>query len=139
MGSTEQRSLTTPTRCPPRISQRATVYDLNQRRSLYPRLRSTAKSQPSGNKHLVPRFSSAFLCTLLDDETPKIVPTCPYKHVEGQKRGKFEDKVWTAEKKEHVSERKFVEEGGPEELIIPGKTEEPPAQASTIKEEEVIS
>lgn len=66
-------------------------------------------------------------------------PTCPYKHVEGQKRGKFEDKVWTAEKKEHVSERKFVEEGGPEELIIPGKTEEPPAQASTIKEEEVIS
>ncbi|KAL2065146.1 hypothetical protein VTL71DRAFT_4287 [Oculimacula yallundae] len=66
-------------------------------------------------------------------------PTCPFKHVEGQKRGKFEDKVWTAEKKEHVSERKFVEEGGPEELIIPGQTVDEMTQAGTIKEEEVIS
>ncbi|KAG4432013.1 hypothetical protein IFR05_012498 [Cadophora sp. M221] len=66
-------------------------------------------------------------------------PTCPFKHVEGQKRGKFEDKVWTAEKKEHVSERKFVEEGGPEELIIPGKAVGGEAQTSAVKEEEVIS
>jgi hypothetical protein len=41
----------------------------------------------------------------------------------------FQDKVWVAPKdgeegkKEHVSERKFVEdEGGEEEVIIPGQT-----------------
>lgn len=47
---------------------------------------------------------------------------CPYKHAEGQKRGSFEDKVWTQgeEKRDHVSERKFVQEDGEEELIIPG-------------------
>jgi len=47
---------------------------------------------------------------------------CPYKHAEGQKRGRFADKVWQAgsEKKAHVSERKFVEEDGEEELILPG-------------------
>ncbi|CZT02960.1 hypothetical protein WAI453_012185 [Rhynchosporium graminicola] len=67
-------------------------------------------------------------------------PSCPFKHVEGQKRGKFEDKVWTADKKkEHVSERKFVEEGGPEELIIPGQTVSEVPQAATVKDEEVIS
>jgi len=48
-------------------------------------------------------------------------PGCTFKHEEGQKRGKFEDKVWVA--KEHVSERKFVDdEGKPEELIIPGSS-----------------
>lgn len=47
-------------------------------------------------------------------------PVCPYKHAEGQ-RGVFKDKVWTADsKKEHVSERKFVDDEGKEELIIPG-------------------
>ncbi|KAF2272243.1 uncharacterized protein EI97DRAFT_426774 [Westerdykella ornata] len=51
---------------------------------------------------------------------------CPYKHVEGQKKT-FKDKVWVApkpgdeQKKEHVSERKFVEDDAEEELIIPGK------------------
>ena len=48
---------------------------------------------------------------------------CPYKHEEGQ-RGIFSDNVWTPasakkEGSEHVSERKFVEEGGEEELIKP--------------------
>lgn len=53
-------------------------------------------------------------------------PSCQYQHEEGQKRGKFEDKVWVAgqngqEGKEHVSERKFVDEGNAvEELIVPG-------------------
>lgn len=52
-------------------------------------------------------------------------PTCQFKHVEGQKRGKFEDKVWTAESaKEHVSERKFVDDEAKEELIIPGAPSE---------------
>ena len=55
---------------------------------------------------------------------PCLNPQCSFKHVEGQKRGKFDDKVWIAEglkEKEHVSERKFVgDEGGKEDLIIPG-------------------
>ncbi|TAQ89223.1 hypothetical protein B7494_g2434 [Chlorociboria aeruginascens] len=52
---------------------------------------------------------------------PCLNPTCSFKHVEGQKRGQFDDKVWVADSvKEHVSERKFVDEGGAEELIIPG-------------------
>ena len=54
---------------------------------------------------------------------PCLNSTCPYKHVEGQKRGVFNDKVWTAEgsqEKSHVSERKFVDDDmGEEELIIP--------------------
>lgn len=55
-----------------------------------------------------------------------------FKHAEGQKRGKFEDKVWTAEGFDrssaeklqngghHVSERKFVNGDAEEELILPG-------------------
>ncbi|KAI9835290.1 MAG: hypothetical protein M1819_002434 [Sarea resinae] len=61
---------------------------------------------------------------------PCLNPVCPFKHAEGQKRGAFGDKVWTAdgekeEPKEHVSERKFVtEEGEEEELIVPGASQE---------------
>ncbi|KAI5867045.1 hypothetical protein GGS23DRAFT_593775 [Durotheca rogersii] len=45
---------------------------------------------------------------------------CPYKHEEGQ-RGTFHDKVWTADgAREHVSERKFVNQSGPEEFVMPG-------------------
>lgn len=45
---------------------------------------------------------------------------CTFKHAEGQKKGKFEDKVWVADSvKEHVSERKFVDEADGEELIKP--------------------
>jgi nuclear polyadenylated RNA-binding protein NAB2 len=55
---------------------------------------------------------------------PCMNPTCTFKHVEGQKRGKYEDKVWVADgAKEHVSERKFVDEDGAEELIRPGVSE----------------
>ena len=54
---------------------------------------------------------------------PCLNPTCPYKHAEGQKRGVFNDKVWTADgsqEKEHVSERKFVDsEMDGEELVVP--------------------
>ncbi|KAI1090730.1 hypothetical protein F5B19DRAFT_484373 [Rostrohypoxylon terebratum] len=43
---------------------------------------------------------------------------CPYKHEEGQ-RGTFQDKVWTAGGSgAHVSERKFVDGNGMEELIV---------------------
>ncbi len=54
---------------------------------------------------------------------PCLNPTCPYKHVEGQKRGAFDDKVWVADndqEKDHVSERKFIDDGMVgEELIVP--------------------
>ena len=41
------------------------------------------------------------------------------KHEEGQ-RGTFQDKVWTADKaKEHVSERKFVDDAAAEENVLP--------------------
>lgn len=63
-------------------------------------------------------------------------PACAFKHVEGQKRGKFDDKVWVADSaKEHVSERKFVDENGVEELIIPGASEAGLSQASTATAE----
>ena len=51
---------------------------------------------------------------------------CMFKHEEGQKRGKFEDKVWVPNggkgdgEGDHVSERKFVQDEDSEELIIPG-------------------
>ncbi|KAI9788163.1 MAG: hypothetical protein M1816_007209 [Peltula sp. TS41687] len=57
---------------------------------------------------------------------PCLNPICPFKHAEGQRRGAFTDKVWTANDnatQEHVSERKFVEENGAEEeLIIPASS-----------------
>jgi nuclear polyadenylated RNA-binding protein NAB2 len=66
---------------------------------------------------------------------PCLNAVCPYKHEEGQKRGKFEDKVWVANgAKEHVSERKFVDENGKEELIKPGASEEGHSQESGTTE-----
>lgn len=58
---------------------------------------------------------------------------CPYKHTEGQ-RGSYADKVWTSdtakkEDRDHVSERKFVEEDGEEELV---KAEDVAAQAAQL-------
>ncbi|KAI5284809.1 hypothetical protein KEM54_001056 [Ascosphaera aggregata] len=50
--------------------------------------------------------------------TPCLNPACPFKHAEGQ-RGQFQDKVWTPGEKPHVSERRFVDENGEEELIKP--------------------
>ncbi|ELR04214.1 hypothetical protein GMDG_06629 [Pseudogymnoascus destructans 20631-21] len=55
---------------------------------------------------------------------PCLNPQCAFRHEEGQRRGKFEDKVWVAgDEGKHVSERKFVDESGQvEELIVPGNT-----------------
>lgn len=54
---------------------------------------------------------------------PCLNPQCPFKHADGQKRGVFGDKVWRvaddSEDKGHVSERKFVDEMGEEELVVP--------------------
>lgn len=58
---------------------------------------------------------------------PCLNPECPYRHTEGQKRGKFGDKVWVADQeKGHVSERKFIDdEMAEEELVVPEvKTED---------------
>ncbi|KHN98504.1 nuclear polyadenylated RNA-binding protein Nab2 [Metarhizium album ARSEF 1941] len=53
---------------------------------------------------------------------PCMNPTCAFAHEEGQQGG-FKDKVWTADSSNgHVSERKFVEEGGPTELVKPDET-----------------
>lgn len=56
---------------------------------------------------------------------------CTYKHAEGQKQGStFKGNVWVApkpgeeNKKDHVSERKFIDENQDEELILPGKVGE---------------
>ncbi|ERT02801.1 hypothetical protein HMPREF1624_01103 [Sporothrix schenckii ATCC 58251] len=67
---------------------------------------------------------------------------CTFKHEEGQ-RGTFPDKVWTADgsnsgstnggEKDHISERKFVDESAPEETILPG------VDKDTTTEEAVIS
>ncbi|KAL2168521.1 hypothetical protein VTG60DRAFT_7194 [Thermothelomyces hinnuleus] len=56
---------------------------------------------------------------------------CPFMHEEGQ-RGTFQDKVWTAEdgRKEHVSERKFANEG-PEDLVLPGSGDQAPDAEAT--------
>ena len=52
---------------------------------------------------------------------PCLSAACPYKHAEGQKRGAFNDKVWVADgEKEHVSERKFIDDDAEgEELVVP--------------------
>ena len=61
---------------------------------------------------------------------PCLNKVCPYKHEEGQKRGKFGDMVWTADQdrpksQNHVSERKFVTDDGDEELIVPAGEDGP--------------
>lgn len=61
---------------------------------------------------------------------PCLNPACPYKHAEGQQKGTFGDKVWTAngdQEKEHVSERKFIDDNVAEELVVPSNG---PAQSS---------
>ncbi|KAL8703769.1 MAG: hypothetical protein Q9201_003067 [Fulgogasparrea decipioides] len=53
---------------------------------------------------------------------PCLNAACPYKHAEGQKKAKFGDNVWKADGdqgKEHVSERKFVDDNTTEELVVP--------------------
>ncbi|CAH0019407.1 unnamed protein product, partial [Clonostachys rhizophaga] len=50
---------------------------------------------------------------------PCLNPNCAFAHEEGQQGG-FKDKVWVADSaKEHVSERKFVDEDGNTELVKP--------------------
>ncbi|KAL9005920.1 MAG: hypothetical protein Q9188_001334 [Gyalolechia gomerana] len=56
---------------------------------------------------------------------PCLNPECPYKHTENQQRGTFGDKVWRADgdqEKEHVSERKFVNDNMAEEVPLVRRT-----------------
>ncbi|CAI4216199.1 unnamed protein product [Parascedosporium putredinis] len=49
--------------------------------------------------------------------SPCLNPNCPFVHDEGQQGG-FKDKVWTAEgEKEHVSDRKFVDDNSEMEMV----------------------
>ena len=80
---------------------------------------------------------------------PCLNPQCPYKHAEGQKRGMFGDKIWRMaderEDKGHVSERKFVDEIGEEELVVPdakvedikAQDQQPGSQSSSLGAEVV--
>ncbi|KAH6690426.1 nuclear polyadenylated RNA-binding protein Nab2 [Plectosphaerella plurivora] len=63
-------------------------------------------------------------------------PHCIFVHEDGQ-QGVFKDKVWTAEGGEHVSERKFVEEGQPEEVIL--TTQDDSAMDGTGQSHELIT
>lgn len=67
--------------------------------------------------------------TIVCRYNPCLNQNCPYKHEAGQKRGKFEDKVWTpGDKAERFAD--FKKEDGPEELILPGQ-----ANGNGVKEE----
>lgn len=66
---------------------------------------------------------------------PCLNPACAFKHAEGQKRGKYEDKVWVAGEKQHISERKFVDENSGEELIKP----EPESEAGNNSSDSIKS
>lgn len=69
---------------------------------------------------------------------PCLNQACAFKHVEGQRRGKFDDRVWSAdwsnkEEGSHVSERKFVDESeAEEELIIPNAAGSEPKTADEL-------
>lgn len=77
---------------------------------------------------------------------PCLNPNCAFKHADGQKRGKFEDKVWTPNgggeggaQQQTKSERfaGFSATEGQEELIIPGAQEN--GQANGGQETEIIT
>ncbi|KAL8841943.1 MAG: hypothetical protein Q9170_000723 [Blastenia crenularia] len=82
---------------------------------------SSQKSQSEQSSDTVCKFN--LKCGKADCPfNPCLNPECPYKHSESQKRGTFGDKVWRADgdqEKEHVSERKFVDDNMAEELVIP--------------------
>ncbi|KUJ23956.1 uncharacterized protein LY89DRAFT_571587 [Mollisia scopiformis] len=91
--------------------------------------RHPAKQCRNGGDCAVPNCKFAHTTTMCKF-TPCTRPDCPFKHAEGQ-RGVYKDKVWTPNNaKEHVSERKFVDENAPEELIVPGVSEAPLSQES---------
>jgi nuclear polyadenylated RNA-binding protein NAB2 len=68
---------------------------------------------------------------------PCLNPHCAFLHEEGQQGG-FKDKVWTSEPtKEHVSERKFVDDQAQEEVIKP-EAEDDAMKQEALHDTEVI-
>jgi hypothetical protein len=104
----------------PNASETPCIWDANCTNAKCPYKHSTMPACRNGADCTVPD------CKFTHNQTvckynPCTNPNCIFKHPPGHKRGKFGDKVWTADsQKEHVSERKFVDENGPEELIVPG-------------------
>lgn len=61
---------------------------------------------------------------------PCLNPSCMFKHADGQKRGKFEDKVWTSNgedgsngKADRFADFAKQTENGEEELVLPGQND----------------
>lgn len=103
-----------------------------------PPCRNGADCNVSGCKF----FHNPMVCKF----NPCLNPVCPYKHEEGQKQGKFQDKVWInpvadqggeGQTTQHVSERKFVDDEAEEELILPGKGDGASGQGGKPLEEVV--
>jgi hypothetical protein len=119
-------------------SEKQCIWDANCTNKSCPFKHSTMPACRNGADCTVPdcKFShSQVVCKY----NPCTNQKCIFKHPEGHKRGKFQDKVWTADgNKEHVSERKFVDETDAEELIVPG-SEGGRSQDTTSTATEVIT
>ncbi|KAL8667505.1 MAG: hypothetical protein Q9202_000721 [Teloschistes flavicans] len=66
---------------------------------------------------------------------PCLNANCPYKHTEGQKKAKLGDNVWTPDgdqEKDHVSERKFVDDKMTEELVVPESNQAHSSEPSSL-------
>jgi hypothetical protein len=70
---------------------------------------------------------------------PCLNRACAFAHEAGQQGG-FKDKVWTPSEggKEHVSERKFVDENGTEELVKPDGDDEAARQEAFAQDTDII-
>ncbi|KAL8642355.1 MAG: hypothetical protein Q9228_000940 [Teloschistes exilis] len=71
---------------------------------------------------------------------PCLNANCPYKHAEGQKKAKLGDNVWTPtgdQEKDHVSERKFVDDKMMEELVVPESNQAQSSEPSSLGAEVV--
>ncbi|EGP86896.1 uncharacterized protein MYCGRDRAFT_100443 [Zymoseptoria tritici IPO323] len=84
--------------------------------------------------------------TIVCKYNPCSRPTCPFKHADGQKRGNFQDKVWTADgvdgangngKADRFADFNKQSEGAAEELILPGQ-QAVEANGNGFKQEEAI-
>lgn len=71
---------------------------------------------------------------------PCLNAACPYKHSEGQQKARQGGNVWTADggqEKEHVSERKFVDDNTTEELVVPATNQLHSSEPSSLGAEVV--
>jgi nuclear polyadenylated RNA-binding protein NAB2 len=79
------------------------------------------------------KFTHGPIMDIACRHNPCTNPGCFYKHTEGQQQLPPASNKWVAnQQKEHVSERKFTDEGAEEELIVPAKDPATEAAAETI-------